>query len=141
MSTLLDIANNPRTVPVQGHDIEVIGISAEGLTSLMLRFPEIGKMLSGGASNIDTAALAKMAPEAVAAVIAAGTGHPGEEKHERAAARLGIDDQLALLDEILRLTFPRGIGPFVERLERLGILMRVQKAEEQTPSAASSQPT
>ena len=56
----------------------------------------------------------------VAAIIAAGTGDPGDPVAEEAAGRLGIDEQADLLSAILRVTLPKGVGPFVEKLLALG---------------------
>ena len=56
----------------------------------------------------------------VAAIIAAGTVDPGDPVAEEAAGRLGIDEQADLLAAILRVTLPKGVGPFVEKLLALG---------------------
>jgi hypothetical protein len=61
-----------------------------------------------------------MGGDAVAAIIAAGCGYPGDEKAEAVAGRLSIDAQADLLAAILRLTLPAGLGPFVEKLTVLG---------------------
>lgn len=128
MASLLEVANVPRQIEVHGIKVDVTGISGEGVASIMARFPEVGKMFSGVMP--DSKALMTMAPEALAAFIAAGTGHPGDKEHEKAAAVLDVSSQLDLVDEIMRLTFPRGIRPFVEKLEALGLLVQLE-----TPSA------
>jgi hypothetical protein len=46
---------------------------------------------------------------------------PGDERAEAAAGRLGLDDQAELLAAIMKLTMPQGIGPFVEKLARMGL--------------------
>ena len=40
---------------------------------------------------------------------------------EVAAGRLGLDDQVELLAAIMTLTMPQGLGPFVDRLARMGL--------------------
>lgn len=134
MASLLDILNVPRQITVLGVKVDVTGISAEGVASIMARFPEVGKMFSGVMP--DSKKLMTMAPPALAAFIAAGTGHPGDEKHEKVASKLDVSSQLDLVDEIMRLTFPRGIGPFVAKLEALGLLAQVE-----IPSVPSSPDT
>lgn len=123
MASLLEIANVARTVPIQGIDVDVFGISGTAIATLMARFPEVGKMMSG--LEPDRKALMKMAPKALNAFIAAGCGKLGDEKAEALAGDLGVGEQLDLIDEILRLTFPRGVGPFVEKLKGLGLLAAV----------------
>ena len=143
MASLLEIADVARTVPIRGKEVEVYGVSGEGLANLMVRFPEVGKMLSG--ANVDTEGMMKLAPAALAAFIAAGCGKPGDEKMEDVARKLGVAEQLDLVDEILRLTFPRGVGPFVLKLRELGVLATrglpgaeaVEEALSQTPSPDS----
>lgn len=130
MATLLEIADVPRTVPVRGKEVEVFGVSARGLAAIMLRFPEIGKLMSG--KEPDAGEITNMAPEAIAAFIAAGCGMPGNKDAETLAGNLGVAEQLDLIEEIVRLTFPRGIGPFVEKLEALGLRAQVAAPQPQT---------
>lgn len=118
MAGLLDIAAAPASVEVRGINVEVFGISAKGLAYLM-RFPEIKAMLSGKEISLDAETLATRAPEALAAILACGTGQVGNPKAEAAAASLTIDEQAVLLTEILSLTFPRGLAPFAADIQRL----------------------
>jgi hypothetical protein len=137
MAGLLEIANVPRMVNVLGKDVDVFGISGRAVAALMARFPAVGKMFSG--IEVQKEDLYKMGPEVIAALIAAGCGKPGDPAAEEFAANLGVGDQLDLLDEILRLTFPRGVGPFVEKLEALGLLA-YGALEAKTQSQRTSQP-
>lgn len=118
MAGLLDIATATVTVAVRGKPVEVFGISAEGLAYLM-RFPEIKALLSGKEVSLDIEALSKTGPKALAAIIACGTGAVGNAKAEAVAASLTVDEQAALLAEILTQTFPRGLGPFAADIQRL----------------------
>ena len=125
MASIMELTNVPRNVSIQGKDISVIGISSEGVAVLLARFPDIGKAMSGIA--VDKDAFGKIVPDAIAAVIAAGCGKPGDTKAEKIAAGLGLGEQMDLLDEILRLTFPRGIGPFVAKAEALGVMAALRE--------------
>jgi len=49
-------------------------------------------------------------------IIAAGCGHLGNEEYEKRAAALSLDEQLTLIEAIMELTFPNGIGSFIDRL-------------------------
>jgi hypothetical protein len=46
---------------------------------------------------------------------------PGDSQAEAAAGRLGLDEQAELLAAIMTLTMPQGIGPFVDKLSRMGL--------------------
>ena len=123
MVSLLDIADQKKTVKVRGADIAVVGLSAKDIASLLSSFPELREMLAGRVGEgLAADAMQKFAPAAIAAVIAAGTGVGGDPKSIEAAGRLAVGEQIELLAVILEMTFPSGIGPFVERLEGLGLM-------------------
>lgn len=125
MTDLLDIAPVAEKVAIGDKEIECEGISLEGVANIVRRFPAIRGVIWNGVENktLDVEgliqALLTEAPDAIAAILAAGTGKLGSELHERAAARLPIESQLDLLSPILKGTMPNGIGPFVEKLMAL----------------------
>jgi hypothetical protein len=142
MASLLDVAAVPRTVEVNGINLPVYGVSAHGVASLMARFPAFGKFMSG--TNPSSDELMKVGPEALAAFIAAGTGGLNDSKQEEIAATLGVGTQLEVVDMILKLTFPRGVGPFVQKLRDLGVMAQqgvreVSAMDSQEGSKSSSQ--
>jgi hypothetical protein len=118
MVGLIDIAPHIETIEVQGAPVAVHGISAKGLATLLGRFPELRKLMSG--QEVQAEELMTMGGDAIAAIIAAGCGYPGDEKAEAVAGKLAIDTQADLIGAILRLTLPAGLGPFVEKLTALG---------------------
>lgn len=118
MVGLIDIAPNVETIDVQGTPVAVHGVSAKGVAHLLGRFPELRKLMTG--QEVETEQLMAMGGDAVAAIISAGCGYPGDEKAEAVAGKLSIDAQADLLAAILRLTLPVGLGPFVEKLTALG---------------------
>jgi hypothetical protein len=117
MVGLLDIAPLTKTVTVNGTAIEVTGVSVTGVATLMRDYPVLAKMLTG--TTVAPTDLISIAPDAIAAVLAAGTGTPGNKKAEEIAARLPLEAQVDLLEAIIALTMPGGFGPFVERLTGL----------------------
>ena len=118
MVGLIDIAPKIETIDVQGASVAVHGISAKGVAHLLGRFTELRMLMTG--QEVQTEHLMTMGGDAVAAIISAGCGYPGDEKAEAVAGRLSIDAQADLLAAILRLTLPVGLGPFVEKLTALG---------------------
>jgi hypothetical protein len=136
MVGLVDLAPRIEIVPVEGAEVAVHGISAKGLAYLLGRFPDLRRLMTGQDVGVDQ--LLVSGGEAVAAIIAAGCGSPGEEYAEAVAGNLSIDVQADLLAAILRLTLPRGIGPFVAKLTALGGILDVDAGRSDTGLASMS---
>lgn len=122
MVSLSDLVEIKHTVTVRGAQVEIVGVTAETLGQLINSFPEIRMALSGHAGELTPQDLVKMGPRIVASVIAAGVGKPGDAEQEAAAAKLALGEQLALVEAIFDVTFPAGVGPFVEKLRSWGFL-------------------
>jgi hypothetical protein len=137
MVGLLDIAPLTQTVTIRDQSIEITGVSAKGVAQLLLRFPELRALISGREVGLDQ--LLALGGDIVAAVIAAGCGQVGDELAEAAAGHLGLDDQAELLTAIMKLTLPQGLGPFVDRLARMG-LNPAPGAGSTTPDTSSPKP-
>lgn len=129
MASLMDIAPSHRTVLVRGTDVEVTGVGVSGLTHLIGRFQGMEGLLDGGLS---VASIQAMGPEFVAAVIAAGTGSPGDAKAEAVAAKLPLHDQIGLLSAIIEETMPAGVGEFGARV--VGLARSLGAAPSPEPS-------
>jgi hypothetical protein len=121
MADLLDIASSTaiETVWIDGHRISVRGLSFNHAASIISRFPNVGDLFSTGFDAGVALRLIEQLGASVAPVIAAGCGHPGDEKYEQIAGAMVMDDQAALLESIWRLTLPKGWRPFLERLKRM----------------------
>ncbi len=116
MVGLLDIAPVVDTVEVNGEQVSVPGISVHGIVSLLQRHPVLQDAMSKG---ITAQNLMATGPDAVAAIIAAGCGNPGNEQVEQIAKTLNMQAQIDLLVAIIRRTMPKGPVPFAESLNRL----------------------
>lgn len=103
----------------EGKALKVFGVSVKGVFLVFQRFPEIAQWFNGG--KVDLPSLMTQAPEAVAAVIAAGCGQAGVEEAESVAGQLPVEAQLDVLEAIGRLTFKNGFGPFVQRIVALSV--------------------
>jgi enoyl-CoA hydratase/carnithine racemase len=138
MVGLIDIAPKIETVDVQGAPVAVHGISAKGVAHLLGRFPELRMLMTG--QEVEAAQMMAMGGDAIAAILAAGCGYPGDEKAEAVAGRLSIDAQADLLAAILRLTLPVGLGPFVEKLTAVGHLLDAAPSVS-VPASKSPKPS
>jgi hypothetical protein len=125
MPGLLDAA--PATFDVAG--VQGPGVSSAGIAYLLATYPELRMYVTGVpvALNVDT--IIKLAPNVICDIIACGCGYvPGEtdetkELFARArqkAASLNADVQLDMIDAILKITMPGGVGPFAEKIEAIG---------------------
>lgn len=141
MTSLLDIGDISRKVVIRGKEMEVVGISGETFLHLLTDFPEIQKVMAGAAHKIDPTDLMRQVPAAVAAIIAAATGTPGDKKAEARARILSLGEQTEILKEVWELTFPKGIGPFLEALDALKGVATVQDAVPDTPSPEQLKPS
>jgi hypothetical protein len=119
VTSLMDIAPLQRTVPVQGVEVAVSGISALAIAQMMGRFPEVRNLLGGKSADITAERLFEAVPEAVAVIIAAGCGRADDEALQAKAASLPLEVQFELVTVILELTVPSGVGPFVQKLRGL----------------------
>ena len=136
MVGLVDIAPITSSVTIRGQDITITGVSARGIASLLARFPELRALMTGREVAQDD--LLKLGGDVIAAIIASGTGTPGDPQAETAADNLTLEEQADLLAAIVELTIPRGLGPLVERLSRLGLLAGGASAMQ---AATSLQPS
>jgi hypothetical protein len=137
MAGLLDIAPVTDTVPVNGTDVAVGGVSAKGIVTLFLRFPELRKVVTG--MEVSRERWFEIGADAIAAIIAAGCGAPGDPEHEAVAASLPAESQIDLIQAILRVTMPGGLGPFMEKLTALakvagGLSNTAQATKSRKPS-------
>lgn len=109
----------PATEVAIDRDISVTvhGLSMRAIATLLARFPNLLNLFQG--RDLDLSMLAVVAPDAAAAIMAAGAGHPDEYDAEKKCAAFGLQVQVDMLVKIADLTFPAGIGPFVERLTAL----------------------
>lgn len=118
--SLADIGDLGEMVDVgrsDGQKLRVTGISAKGCLILLIRYPDLEKWLTG--QSIAIGDIVVQAPDAVAAIIAAGTGAPGDSDAEEVASALPVDRQIDIVEAVYRQTFKEGFGPFVERVLRL----------------------
>lgn len=116
--SLHDIANFGEDVEIaEGRSLRVKGISSYGCLLLLTRFPDLQRWLAG--KDLAVEDLVLEGPYVIAAIIAAGTGSPGDTDAEDIAATLPVEVQTTLVEAIYRHTFRSGFGPFVQRVLRL----------------------
>jgi len=90
----------------------------------------------------NAAALLNMAPRLIAKVIAMVTGSADSKEVEEMAANMSAADQLLILGAMQRLTFPRGLGPFVDEITKfVGPMPTILSASTGAPVNSSQEPS
>lgn len=118
MADFLDIAPVTSMVRIGDGDVAVPGLSIEGVATVCLRFPELVDVLKAGA--IDIKHILDLGPKVVAAIIAAGCGHPGNDKAEAKAMKLPLRYQAELLAAIKTATIGDDAQSFIRALSQIG---------------------
>lgn len=124
MPGLLDIAPTSENIEIRGVAVTVSGITLKGVAQLLTRFPDLRAVFGG--QSIEGERLAELGGDVVAAIIAAGCGAPGDPDIETVAAGLTVGEQLELLNAVIKITMPRGLGPFVDQIKALGMIASSQ---------------
>jgi hypothetical protein len=110
MPSLLDIAPPEiagKEVDIRGTKLPIAGIAAIDWAKLYARFPELRAVVSGRETPGEDNARNVQMMLAQCALIAAGTGHPGDAEVERAAmVQITREEQAMLAEEIIRLSNP-----------------------------------
>lgn len=113
MPGLLDIAPLTETVPVRGAKAIICGVPVKAIASLLARFPDLRKMWA--TDKWDAEQLLGMSDEVIVALIDAGCSNIDEAN----AGNLALDEKAEMLAAIIRVTMPRGPGPFMATLTAL----------------------
>lgn len=121
MASLLDIAALRASVPIMNGEakVEVTGVTAEGLVYLLHEFHELRALFAGKGGDLQMEDLLQQSPVIVAAFLSAGCGTPGNKEAEANARNLAVIDQMAILEKIWQVTFPKGLKDFLAALDRL----------------------
>jgi hypothetical protein len=69
--------------------------------------------------DVSPDAIASVAPLAIGAIMAAACGDAGDLEAEEHARKLPLDFQAEVVELALRMTFPGGFGPFVDRITEI----------------------
>jgi hypothetical protein len=124
MPSLVDIAPAVEQLTLRGVEIEVHGVGIDAIARVLAGSEGLRALLTEG-SAVDAITLLQKAPEAVHALMAAAVIGPDDDPiralhrqtlEAEAAARLPFGDQVTLAESIMRLSFPGGILPFVDKL-------------------------
>jgi hypothetical protein len=118
MVSLIDIVPQTKDVETTAAGwVELRGLGLRHVADLLVRFPELRKLMVEGAPAVDVDRLITDAPDAVAAIIAVAARQP--EAAAKIAEDWPVEDVMDCLIVVRDLTMPNGVGPFMERIARL----------------------
>lgn len=140
MPGIVDVAEIKKPVPIgAGVTVDTYGVSMAGIAMLFSRFPIMAKLFGGTDVVLTPAVLMEAGPDVAAAVIAAGCGQSGDTNAERMVSLYPLRAQMDLLESIIDLTIGvEGLGPFVERLNRVFSATNALTKSPDTSSPAQS---
>jgi hypothetical protein len=118
MVSLVDIVPQTRTVALAAGELTLHPLGLRQIADLFLRYPGLRNVFTESAPELDVAALLRMVPDAVAAIIAEAARQP-EAAEAVANGALTLDEVAECLSLVRELTAPGGIGPLMARLARL----------------------
>lgn len=130
MVGMIDIAPVVEKVDIRGTVCAVRGLELDQIVALCWEFPEIEQMWEK--RKVDNQALLKLSRPAMGAIIAACV----DEIDAKNATNLSLGERVEVLAKIVKVTMPRGLGPFVELLGALRLGDYVQPP----PAPASKSP-
>lgn len=112
----MDLIARREKVAINGNGeyLEVRGVSAQDVATLLEKFPALQKVFLGRGISIDD--LRALAHDCIGSIIAAGFGKLGDEETENAANALPLEFQTDCIEAIGRATLPSGFGPFANRV-------------------------
>lgn len=145
MVSIVDLGPATSPVTLRGQTIMVNGVSALSVAMILQQFPELRRVIANKEFKGDIMTyLIETAPRIVGAIIAAGTGHPGDEAVTAAGMALPAGEQYLLLTPIFTLTFPQGVRSFVDGLIAVAQSSDVRgwapatKSPDKSPSASAT---
>ena len=141
MASLLDIGPLTEEIDIHGTKVTINGLSAADIFRLFADFPDMRKLFQTGDGDPQNVVM-KLAPDLLAKIIAMATGAPNNKEVEDKAKTLGAHEQIAILTAVQRLSFPGGLGPFIEQVTSLmGPLPTIPSLPSSNSSASSSRST
>jgi hypothetical protein len=144
MQTLLDIGDLTEEITVGKVKLTMRGLSAQDVFDFLVRFPALrllfDKTSAKEKKTLTAETMMQQAPQAIYEAIAMSTGLPKNKLKDGAAKvkSLPVGDQTKLVSKFFDLTFPDGVGPFVETLRELTSRFENLKTASNGASAESS---
>jgi hypothetical protein len=117
---ILEAAPSSRSVKTKKWgDLDVNGISLEGVVSLLRDHPELIDLFKGSKTEFTFKDILDKGLDLVSAVCAAGLGCPGNKEAIERCKQLSPQDLMDVGQAIMEESFPAGVANFIQRLTGL----------------------
>jgi hypothetical protein len=148
MTSLLDLVEMTVSVPLRGKEVPVRGVDATMLVRLMMEVPELRKVFAGkGLASGEGEAIIMQIPDLIATVVGVAMCPEDklaeEAKFIAAAKKLTVGEQWLAFQKIMEVSFPQGLGPFLESVFGLAetavppsVAARIKAADTKSPAAS-----
>lgn len=147
MPSLLDIAPLVETVTIRGVDLEVRGLGIDSIAYFIGRYPALGAIIASRSAEMraeepagGAALVEQLGPDAIGVIIACATGRRGDAEHEAAAAGLALEEQVIIIESVMRMTAPSGLVPFVARIAKMAGVDLAVAVPGRAPDTTSPSP-
>lgn len=117
MANILDVSPVNRTVKTHRYgDLEVSGLSIEGLVVLVKMHPEVLDLFKGENMTLELTNMLELGLEVAAGFLAAGLGSPGNPDVIAKCKGMNAEDVWLIGNAIVEESFPGGASNFFDRV-------------------------
>lgn len=117
MASILDVAPVVRSVKTAKYgDLEVNGLSLEGIVSLAKEHPALIDIFKAEDTKMTLDQILSLGMEIVASFLAAGLGYPGNKPAKDKCRKMNAQDAFDIGQAIIEESFPGGAESFFEKV-------------------------
>ena len=139
MPNIMDLSPIAKKVSTAHYgEIDVPGITGEGLIRLLSYHPELIPLLRGEQGDLDMEKIAEFGMEVVISFLAVGLGaDPSLEEARTRIKAFSPEDILQVGEAIMEHSFPNGVKSFLDRVKRVAEAMTEGAGDLMNPSTSS----
>lgn len=126
MTNILDVVIAPRKVKTNKlGELDVYGLSIEGLVILLKAQPKLLDLFQGNKLTLDVEQILALGLDVAGGFMAAGLGHPGDDKVIAKCRAFNPEDAMLIASAILEETFPGGAENFFKKISAMATSAQV----------------
>lgn len=138
MATIMDAVYVPRNVQTKKYgELEVTGISIEGIVSLIKEHPRLIELFKGESMTIQIKDILDLGVDVASSFLAAGLGAPGNKEAIQKCRTMNPEDAWDIGQAILDESFPGGAANFFQKVASLS--EKAQGLLQATPASKNKE--